>query len=113
MKHLGGNALHDKCADGVPNNRFPGWDVLGNGKNFDALQMTTRTLWEVKCGDVESYSPYVLQIELDDQVNEAQRERALAAACGYDFVIGVRTDAHKQLLKSKDFTLNVIIMDWC
>ena len=84
-----------------------------NGKNFDALQMATRTLWEVKSGDVETYNPYILRIELDDQVKEAQRERAIAAACGYDFVIGVRTEAHKQLLESRDFTLKVIVMDWC
>jgi hypothetical protein len=113
VKHLGGNALHDRCADRVPNNRFPGWDILVNGKSFDALQMTTRTLWEVKSGNVESYKPYVLQIEIEKQVKEAKRERALADACGYDFIIGVRSAAHKQLLESKDFSLKIIVMDWC
>lgn len=28
----------------VPQNAFSGWDVLVNGKHFDALQMATRTL---------------------------------------------------------------------
>jgi hypothetical protein len=46
-------------------------------------------------------------------VEEAQRERALAAACGYQFVIGVRTEAHKAALLARDRTLAVVIMDWC
>ena len=46
-------------------------------------------------------------------MKEAQRERALAAACGYDFVIGVRSEAHKKLLEKEDFTLKVVVMDWC
>ncbi|HYO57410.1 MAG TPA: DUF6310 domain-containing protein [Archangium sp.] len=33
-RHLGGNKLHDKCADRIPNNSFPGRDVFVNGKNF-------------------------------------------------------------------------------
>jgi hypothetical protein len=113
VQHLGGNALHNKCADKVPHNAFSGWDALVNGKNFDALQLEIRTLWEVKTNAIDTYRPYVLKTEIDKQVKEAQRERALAAACGYDFVIGVRTEAHKKLLESRDFTLKVVIMDWC
>ncbi len=112
-RHLGGNKLHDKCADRIPNNSFPGGDVFVNGKNFDALQLATRTLWEVKTNDVETYNPYILRVELDKQIKGAQRERTLAAACGYDFVIGVRTERHKKLLESRDFTLKVVVMDWC
>jgi hypothetical protein len=33
--HRGGNDPHNKCADKIPNNSFPGWDVLVNGKHFD------------------------------------------------------------------------------
>jgi hypothetical protein len=113
VPHRGGNNDHNKCADKIPNNSFPGWDVLVNGKNFDALQLATRTLWEVKTNDIETYNPYILRTELDKQVEEAQRERALAAACGYQFVIGVRTEAHKAALLARDRTLAVVIMDWC
>jgi hypothetical protein len=48
VPHLGGNDPHNKCADLMPNNSFPGWDVFVNGKNFDALQLATRTLPRTK-----------------------------------------------------------------
>ncbi|WP_434389826.1 DUF6310 domain-containing protein [Melittangium boletus] len=44
--HLGGNKLHDTCADRVPGNSFSGGDVFVNGKNFDALQNWPRA----RCG---------------------------------------------------------------
>jgi uncharacterized protein DUF6310 len=111
--HLGGNKLHDKCADRIPNNSFPGGDVFVNGKNFDALQLATRTLWEVKTSAIESYNPFIRRTELEKQVAEALHERDLAAACGYDFVIGVRTEAHKAALRERDSSLNVVVMNWC
>jgi hypothetical protein len=113
VRHLGGNNLHNKCADRVPLNSFPGWDVLINGKNFDALQLDTRTLWEVKTTTIETYNPYVRRTELQKQVEEAQRERELAAACGYDFVIGVRSEAHKKLLEAQLRGFNIVLMTWC
>ena len=84
-----------------------------NGKNFDALQMATRTLWEVKTTAIETYNPYVRRRELEKQVEEANRERALAAACGYKFAIGVRTETHKQLLKALLPDSDVVVMTWC
>jgi hypothetical protein len=113
VRHLGGNDLHDTCADRVPQNAFSGWDVLVNGKHFDALQMATRTLWEVKTTAIETYNPFVRRVELDKQVEEARRERELAAACGYDFVIGVRSEAHKRLLEERLPDFNIVLMTWC
>ncbi|WP_338023463.1 DUF6310 domain-containing protein [Archangium primigenium] len=111
--HLGGNKLHDLCADNVPNNSNPGGDVFVNGKNFDALQLATRTLWEVKTNDIDTYSPFVRRSELQKQVEEANRERALAVACGYQFAIGVRTEMHKQLLKALLPDFDIMVMTWC
>jgi len=113
VRHLGGNALHDTCADRVPQNAFSGWDVLVNGKHFDALQIATRTLWEVKTTHIETYTPFVRRIELQKQVAEARRERELAAACGYGLVIGVRSEAHKQLLEEQLPDFNIVLMTWC
>ncbi len=48
VPHRGGNAPHNDCADLIPQNSFPGWDVLVNGKQFDALVLVTRTLWDSK-----------------------------------------------------------------
>ncbi|WP_395844387.1 DUF6310 domain-containing protein [Archangium violaceum] len=111
--HLGGNKLHNKCADRIPNNSFPGGDVFVNGKNFDALQLATRTLWEVKTDNFDTYPPDLRIIVLDDQVPKLQHERALALACGFDFKVGVRSAAHKAALLKRDPTLKVVIMGWC
>jgi hypothetical protein len=111
--HLGGNKLHDKCADRIPNNSFPGGDVFVNGKNFDALQLATRTLWEVKTDNFDTYPPELREIVLADQVPDLQYERALALACGFDFKVGVRSATHKAALLKQDPTLKVVIMEWC
>lgn len=36
-----------------------------------------------------------------------------AAACGYQFVIGVRTEAHKAMLENLAPDLIVVLMPWC
>jgi hypothetical protein len=109
----GGNRLHNQCADGIPFNAYRGANALVNGKAFDALQPATRTLWEVKTNDFEKYNSFVQQIEIAKQVEEGLRERELAAACGYGFVIGVRTEAHKKLLEDAERRLAVVLMPWC
>lgn len=109
----GGHPLHNACADNVPLNSFRGANALVNGKAFDALQPAARTLWEVKTTAIETYNPYVQDRELEKQVAEGRRERDLAAACGYQFVIGVRTQAHKDLLNDVAPDLTVVVMSWC
>jgi Family of unknown function (DUF6310) len=111
----GGNRLHNKCADGIPFNAFRGANAFVNGKAFDALQPATRTLWEVKTNDIETYNPYVRRVEINKQIEEGRRERGLAAACGYEFVIGVRSEAHKEFLEREapDFEGIIVVMDWC
>jgi Family of unknown function (DUF6310) len=44
---------------------------------------------------------------------EMQREAKLAEECGYNFIIGVRSAAHKLVVESLDKTLKVTVMDWC
>ena len=46
----------------VPNNSFPGGEVFVNGKNFDALQLATRTLWEVKTDNFDMFPPELREI---------------------------------------------------
>ncbi|WP_386964982.1 DUF6310 domain-containing protein [Archangium violaceum] len=113
--HLGGNKLHDKCADRIPNNNFPGGDVFVNGKNFDALQLATRTLWEVKTDNFDIYTDDLQDIVVKSQVPKLRHERALALACGFDFHIGVRSEAHKEALEDEapDFQGHIVVMDWC
>ncbi len=113
VPHRGGNDDHNKCADKMPNNSFPGWDVYVNGKNFDALQLAVRTLWDVKTDDFEKQPPRSQRFFVRMKLSELRREAKLARECGYDFIIGVRSAAHKAVLFEEDPTLKVVVMDWC
>ncbi|HYO71312.1 MAG TPA: DUF6310 domain-containing protein, partial [Archangium sp.] len=92
---------------------FPGWDVLVNGKNFDALQLATRTLWDVKTDDFDKHSSRSQDFLARVKLPELQREDRLARQCGYDFIVGVKSAAHKAMLFKLDRTLKVVVMDWC
>ena len=113
VPHRGGNDLHNKCADRVPNNTFSGWDALVNGKNFDALQLATRTLWEVKTDDFDIHSLHSQKFFAKVKLPELQREKRLAETCGYNFTVGVRSAAHKAALLELDPELTIVVMDWC
>ncbi len=109
----GGNDPHNQCADNIPGNDFPGLNVFVNGKHFDALVLATRTLWEVKTDDFDKQPPRSQTFFVRMKLPEIQRERELAKACGYRFVVGVRSKAHKEALLKADNTLDVAFMDWC
>src|SRR4051794_29936779 len=115
LSHLGGDELHNFCADNVPGNAFPEVDVLVNGKAFDALQPLTRTLWEIKTDDFDNHSPGLKKIVVGNQVVELRRERRLAQACGFEFRVGVRSAAHKAALEraAEDLKGLIVVMDWC
>jgi hypothetical protein len=113
VKHRGGNDPHNRCADKIPNNSFPGWDVFVHGKNFDALQLATRTLWDVKTDDFGKHSPHSQKFFVKMKLGELQREARLARECGYDFIVGVHSEAHKTALLFADPSLEVVVMDWC
>ncbi|WNG31309.1 hypothetical protein F0U62_02700 [Cystobacter fuscus] len=86
-----------------------------NGNNFDALQLVTRTLWEVKTTAIETYNPFVREREIEKQVPKLRSERALALACGFDFRIGVRSATHKDELErmAPDLEGIIVVMNWC
>ncbi|QAT84351.1 hypothetical protein EJ065_2779 [Corallococcus coralloides] len=113
VSHRGGNDNHNRCADAIKNNSVPGWDVLVNGKQFDALVLSTRTLWEVKTDDFDIQSLRSQRFFAKVKLPEIQREKRLAEACGYHFAVGVRSAAHKAALLELDRSLKVVVMDWC
>jgi hypothetical protein len=113
VPHAGGNDPHNDCADLIPQNSFPGWDVLVNGKQFDALVLVTRTLWDIKTDNFDKHSRRSQEFFIEVKLPELQREKRLAEECGYDFVVGVRSEAHKAALKLADPTLKVVVIDWC
>jgi hypothetical protein len=113
VPHRGGNDPHNDCADLIPQNSFPGWDVLVNGKQFDALVLVTRTLWDVKTDNFDKHDPHSQKFFIKVKLPELQREAKLAKECGYDFVVGVRSEAHKIALERADGSLKVVVMGWC
>ncbi|WNG17513.1 DUF6310 domain-containing protein [Cystobacter fuscus] len=113
MPHRGGNNDHNKCADRIPYNSFSGWDVLVNGKQFDALQLATRTLWEVKTDDFDIHSPRSQAFFAKVKLPEIRHEARLAKECGYNFAVGVKSTAHKDALEKLDRTLTIVVMEWC
>jgi hypothetical protein len=48
-------------------------------------------------------------VEIAKELKQIQKERAIALACGYDFVVGVSTQDHKKALMEADFPLNVVV----
>ncbi|MDY7229276.1 DUF6310 domain-containing protein [Hyalangium rubrum] len=111
----GGHPFHNECADNIPHSAFRGANVLVNGKAFDALQPATRTLWEVKTDNFDTYTDDLQDIVIKSQVPKLLIERDLAKACGFDFRVGVRSAAHKVELEAAARELRglIVIMDWC
>ncbi|MBN1208959.1 MAG: hypothetical protein JXB05_29140 [Myxococcaceae bacterium] len=47
--------------------------------------------------------------EIEKEIEQLHKERNAAIACGYDFVVGVSTEAHKQALLDRDPELNIVV----
>ncbi|WP_306437739.1 DUF6310 domain-containing protein [Corallococcus sp. AB049A] len=109
VPHAGEDRWHNECADKFPPNRYPGHDVLVNGKRFDALQVGARVLWEIKTYQFDTYSDFLRDRVIEEQVEEFQEDRNIAAACGYDFIVGVSSAAHKAALIQQDPGLKVVV----
>jgi hypothetical protein len=103
------DAPHNECADTFPPNRYPGMDVRVNGIRFDALQVGARVLWEIKTHRFDTYNDFIRDQEIAKEYEQIKKERDAAAACGYGFVIGVSTQAHKDALLQRNRTLNIVV----
>ncbi|GEN12410.1 hypothetical protein MFU01_74470 [Myxococcus fulvus] len=103
------DAPHNACADRVPPNRYPGMDVSVGGVRFDALQVGVPALWEIKTHRFDQYSSFVQRMEIQKELKQLNKERDTAVACGYEFIIGVSTQEHKEALLEADFSLNVFV----
>jgi hypothetical protein len=111
----GGHDGHNECADNVPFNAFRGANALVNGIAYDALQLPARILWEVKTDNFDTYTEALRGFVIEDQVAKMRRERDFARACGFDFRVGVRSEAHKEALEeaARDLRGLIVVMDWC
>ena len=109
VPHRGGDDIHNTCADVFPPNRFPKMDVLVNGKLFDALQTNANVLWEIKTDRFDTYSAFLQKQVIKDQLIELRNERKIAKACGYDFAVGVSSNAHLKAMLDQDRELKIYV----
>ncbi|WP_241759143.1 DUF6310 domain-containing protein [Pyxidicoccus parkwayensis] len=109
VPHAGEDVPHNECADRFPPNRYPGNDVLVGGKRFDALQVGARVLWEIKTYQFDTYSDFLRERVIEEQAEEFQEDRDIAAACGYSFVVGVSSAAHREALLRQDPSLKIVV----
>jgi hypothetical protein len=84
-------------------------DVFVGGERFDALQVGVRVLWEIKTHRFDTYNAYIQGQEIEKELRQLDKERDAARACGYDFVVGVSTDAHRVALLNRDRTFNIVV----
>ncbi|WP_199732830.1 MULTISPECIES: DUF6310 domain-containing protein [Corallococcus] len=59
----------------------------------------------------DAYNAYVQAQEIAKEVKQLKKERAAAVACGYGFVIGVSTEAHKEALLEEIPALDVVVTE--
>jgi hypothetical protein len=109
VRHAGEDVPHNECADKFPPNRYPGMDVFVGGERFDALQVGVRVLWEIKTHRFDTYNAFIRKQEIEKEYEQIKKERDAAAACGYDFVVGVSTQAHKDALIAREPSLDVVV----
>ena len=109
VRHSGGDDAHNECADKFPPNRYPGMDVLVGGERFDALQVGVRVLWEIKTHQFDSYNEFIRDREIEKEIEQLMRERDAAQACGYDFVVGVSSAAHRLALLALEPSLHIVV----
>jgi hypothetical protein len=100
---------HNECADRFPPNQYPGMDVLVGGVRFDALQVGAHVLWEIKTHRFDTYNAFIKSQEIEKEIKQLHKERSVANACGFDFIIGVSSAAHKKALLDVDSELKVVV----
>jgi hypothetical protein len=79
------------------------------GVRFDALQVGVRVLWEIKTHQFDTYPDFIRRREIEKELEQIEKEQDAAAACGYGYVIGVSTQAHKDALLREDRTLDIVV----
>ena len=84
-------------------------DVSVGGIRFDALQVGVRVLWEIKTHQFDTYTGFIRERTILEQVPLLREERDIAEACGYGFVVGVSTQAHKAALLKEDPFLKIVV----
>lgn len=105
--HLGGDQIHNTCADEIPPNVYPECDVLvtppnGQGKRFDAMS-ADGTLWEFKTDRYSRHNPFIQGRIIDDDFKDGATESGIARQCGRNYNYVVADRAHYEELLRRQF----------
>jgi len=74
-----------------------------------SFRPTVIPAWTSSWDQFDKYNAFIRKQEIEKELKQIRTERAAAAACGYDFVVGVSTQAHKDALLEKVPTLHVVV----
>ncbi len=83
--------------------------LLHDSTGPELIGVGVRVLWEIKTHQFDTYPDFVRRREIEKELEQIEKEKDAAAACGYDFVVGVSTQAHKDALLRADRFLNVVV----
>jgi hypothetical protein len=50
-----------------------------------------------------------MDVLVDGKLGKMREERAIAVACGYDFVVGVSSAAHREALRRRDPSFRIVV----
>jgi hypothetical protein len=84
-------------------------DARIDGREFDALQVGVRVLWEIKTEEFDGYTAFIKKVTVRDEIKEFTEYRDIARACGYAFRVGVISKAHKEALELVDDSFDIVV----
>ena len=88
VPHIGGDPIHNACADFLPPNDYPGMAARVDGINFDAVSGGGEVLWEIKTNNLAASNAFVQMMILSRMRVELEEEQRTAFQCGYGFSLG-------------------------
>jgi len=110
-RHLGGNSVHNQCADTRIGNKYPGSDVcVSDGveyKNFDAFSGSI--LWEVKTYNFDKGNAGKFLVPMDQP--EWQKESRIARGCGFSYWYTVGDTRHPAAIEAVQSNFVPVIAD--
>ncbi|MBE4751210.1 hypothetical protein G4177_23835 [Corallococcus sp. ZKHCc1 1396] len=98
----------ERCFGALDHDRIRFHDPTGRC-TVASMGAATLGLGEIKTDQFDTYSAFLRSQVVEDQVEELKEEREIARACGYGFVVGVSSEAHKAALKQRDPSLEVVV----
>jgi len=72
---------------------------------------SARVSWESKSEQFDTYNAFLRGQVVKAQAAQMREERNIALSCGYSFVVGVSTEAHKEALERAAPELEIAVTE--